>query len=66
MVAVFKAHRNVSRTRELNNFFDTRVLTAARDQNPIEGAARVQSFADGVDAGELVHRGDSLQVMVDS
>ena len=40
LAAVFKAHGNVSRAGKLHNFLDTGVLTAARDQDAIERAAR--------------------------
>ena len=66
LAAVFKADGNIARTSELDNFFDARVLAAARDQDAIEGAARVERFADGVDASELVHVKGSLQSKVES
>jgi hypothetical protein len=66
LAAVFESDRDVPRTRELDYFLDACVLTAARNQNAIERAARVQGFANSVDAGELIHRGDSLQAVVPS
>ena len=41
LAAVFETDGNVSRTGKLDNFFDARVLTPARDQNAIERAACV-------------------------
>src|SRR5580704_8180157 len=66
LAAVFKADRDVAGASQLDDFFDPSILSAARDENAIERAARVQSLADSVDAGELVHEGNSLQSSVDS
>src|SRR5690348_1702265 len=59
--AVFKSDRNVAPACELDDLLDACVLAAARDHNPIEWAARFERFANGVNAGELVHRSNSLQ-----
>jgi hypothetical protein len=61
LAAVFKTDGNVARACQLDNFLDTGVLAAASDQNAIERAARIESFAHGVNAGKFVHRSHSLQ-----
>jgi hypothetical protein len=61
LATLFKTDGNVSRAGELDNFLDAGVLAAARDQDAVEGAAGVESFAYGVNAGKFVHRSHSLQ-----
>jgi len=51
LAALFKADGNVSRAGELDDFLDARVLAPTRDQDAVERAAGVESFAYGVDAG---------------
>jgi hypothetical protein len=61
LAAVFKADRNVARTRELDDFLDPSILSASSNEDAIEGAARVQGFANGMNTSELVHAPKSVQ-----
>ena len=55
LIAVFEAHGNSLFARELNDFFDARVLAALGDGDAVDGALGFECFFDRVDAGELVH-----------
>ena len=59
--AILEAYGDVARSRQLDDFFDARVLTPACDQDAIEWTACVQSFTNRVYASEFIHRPNSVQ-----
>jgi hypothetical protein len=57
LAAIFEAHGDATTARELHDFFGARVLAASRDDDAVDGAAALQGFAHGVDAGEAIGHG---------
>src|SRR5579864_5779571 len=66
LIAVLETHRNALLASELNDFFDARVLATLGDGNAVDGALGFERFFHRVDAGELVHEGDSLPSKAES
>jgi len=56
--ALLKANRDAASTAEIDNLLNARSSGSFGDENAVNGAAGLQGFANGMDAGENAHEVD--------
>jgi hypothetical protein len=68
LAAIFEANCHSPFTRQLYDLFHAGILAPSSDKDAVKGAARLERFANRMNAGESIHgkRVYSLQLKVKS